>query len=194
MAQPFSPKRVFLFSGHMIDRPDRPQPRFPPEREAAVTAAIAAQLQGLQAAGGDLGICGGACGGDLIFAELMLGHGAHLDIFLPSGPEEFARDSIDFADANWRARFDAVRAHARVRTFVLAGPRTDDERQASAYERNNLWMLERALACGAQKVRFLCVWDGQPGDGPGGAGHMVEAVEAAGGVAEPRIDPLGPAR
>jgi len=188
-----SPQRVFLFSGHMIDRADRPKPRFPPEREAAVTATLAAQLGRLQADARDLGICGGACGGDLIFAECILASGARLDVYLPFEPEVFVRESVDFADANWRERFDAVRAHERARTFVLGATRTEDERNASPYERNNLWMLERALAGGAPKVHFLCVWDGKPGDGPGGAGHMVKAVEASGGTAEPPIDPLGSA-
>jgi hypothetical protein len=187
----FAPKRVFLFSGHMIDRPDRAQPRFPPEREAAVTADIAARLTSWQAGPGDLAICGGACGGDLIFAELVLGYGAHLDLYLPFEPEVFVKESVDFADSNWRKRFDAVRAHERAATFVLAGPRTDEERQASPYERDNLWMLQRALACGAEKVHFLCVWDGQAGDGPGGVGHMYEAVKAAGGEAQAPIHPLG---
>jgi hypothetical protein len=187
----FSPKRIFLFSGHMIDRSDRPQPRFPPEREAAVAADVAARLSSQQAGQDDLAICGGACGGDLIFAELMLGYGGHLDLYLPFEPEVFVKESVDFAGSYWRKRFDDVRAHEKVRTFVLAEPRTDEDRQASPYERNNLWMLERALAYGAQKVHFLCVWDGHAGDGPGGAGHMYEAVKAAGGDTHAPIHPLG---
>ncbi|WP_168788293.1 hypothetical protein [Paraburkholderia aromaticivorans] len=98
MAESFSPKRVFLFSGHMIDHSDRPQTRFPPEREHAVTKDIAAVLDDLQAGSADLAICGGACGGDLIFAELMLGRGAHLDLYLPFKPQVFVKDSVDFAN------------------------------------------------------------------------------------------------
>lgn len=187
----FSPKRVFLFSGHMIDRPDRPQARFPPEREDAVTKDIAGVLDRLQAGAADFAVCSGACGGDLIFAELMLGRGAHVDLHLPFEPAVFVTDSVDFANANWRERFDAVRADPRVRTIVLPEARTADEGQLSPYERTNLWMLERAFSRGAQQVYFICVWDGAAGDGPGGTGHMVEAVEAAGGVAEPPIHPLG---
>ncbi|WP_429334541.1 hypothetical protein [Paraburkholderia sp. 35.1] len=175
----------------MIDRPDRPQPRFPPEREGAVTKDMTAVLDDLQAGSADLAICGGACGGDLIFAELMLGRGAHLDLYLPFEPQVFVKDSVDFANSDWHARFEAARAHEYARTFVLPEPRTDAERQASPYERNNLRMLKRALGRGAQKVHFICVWDGQAGDGPGGAGHMYEAVTAAGGVAEQPIHPLG---
>jgi hypothetical protein len=192
VTESFSPTRVFLFSGHMIDRPERRQPRFPPEREGAVAKDIAAALDDLQAGSGDLAICGGACGGDLIFAELMLGRGAHLDLCLPFEPPVFVKDSVDFANSNWHPRFETVRAHKCARTFVLTDPATDEvRRRASPYERNNLWMLERALGCGAQKVHFICVWNGQAGDGPGGAGHMYEAVKAAGGFVGRPIHPLG---
>jgi hypothetical protein len=64
-----SPKKVLLFSGHMIDAPDRPTPRFPPEKEPVAAVAIANTIVEIGAGPGDLAICGGACGGDLLFAE-----------------------------------------------------------------------------------------------------------------------------
>jgi hypothetical protein len=185
------PKRVFLFSGHMVDMRGRAEPRFPPEREAAVTADIAAQLERLKADATALAICGGACGGDLIFAELMLARDARVDLFLPFAPSKFVKKSVDFANSMWRSRFDAVRKHAVTRTFVLPEARTAEERDASPYERNNLRMLESALGYGVQNVHFISVWDGREGDGPGGTGHMFEAVKSAGGFPEPPIDPLG---
>lgn len=33
------PERVLLFSGHMVDRPDRPQPRFPADKVASADGA-----------------------------------------------------------------------------------------------------------------------------------------------------------
>jgi hypothetical protein len=62
------PKNVFLFSGHMIDAADRHTPRFPPDKESV--AAIANTLAEIGTERGDLAICGGACGGDLQFAEV----------------------------------------------------------------------------------------------------------------------------
>jgi hypothetical protein len=58
------PRKVMLFSGHMIDAPDRQKPRFPANKEAVAANAIAAALKELGASAGDLSICGGACGGD----------------------------------------------------------------------------------------------------------------------------------
>ena len=51
---------------------------------------------------------------------------------------------------------------------------------ANAFERCNLWLLYSALARGVGKVRFICLWDGGGGDGPGGTRHMVEAVRRCG--------------
>ena len=58
---------VFLFIGHMIDGPDRAAPRFPPEFAAVARRAIRTKLETLHATEGDIGLCGGAWGGDLLF-------------------------------------------------------------------------------------------------------------------------------
>jgi hypothetical protein len=49
------------------------------------------------------------------------------------------------------------------------------------YEQNNRWMLEAAKRFGAQKVDFICLWNGQQGDGPGGTRHLMEEVRNNGG-------------
>ena len=45
-----------------------------------------------------------------------------------------------------------------------------------AYARNNLWQLYAALAWGAQKLHFICLWNRQAGDGPSGTKHMYDTV------------------
>ena len=35
-------------------------------------------------------------------------------------------------------------------------------------------MLERAARFGADKIAFICLWNGEGGDGPGGAKHLME--------------------
>jgi hypothetical protein len=43
--------------------------------------------------------------------------------------------------------------------------------------------MDTALAFGPGKVRFLCLWNGASGDGPGGTRHMMdEVVRQAGDV------------
>ena len=45
------------------------------------------------------------------------------------------------------------------------------------FERCNLWLLYTTLACGVDKVRFVCLWNGGGGDGPGGTAHMYNEVK-----------------
>ena len=44
----------------------------------------------------------------------------------------------------------------------------------NAYERNNRWMLKSAARFGDDKIAFISLWNGQGGDGPGGAHHLME--------------------
>jgi hypothetical protein len=179
------PRRVFLFSGHMIDAKNRKAPRFPPDKEPIAARAIVAVLDELAASRGDLGITEGACGGDLLFAEALLERGAAIELRLPFNEPTFLRESVDFEKApstipdRWHERFMQVKARAKVLVMPdILGPTPDDE---SPYERCNLWMLEDALRMGPEKLCFMCLWDGGGGDGPGGTRHMVEAVCARGG-------------
>lgn len=174
-----APRLVLLFSGHMIDAPDRATPRFPAAREGAARAAIAGVVDALGAAPGDLALCGGACGGDLLFAEAALARGAALELYLPFDEASFVSKSVDFAGADWRARYAAARAAGTLHVLPdEPGPRPAG---ANPYELNNLRMLEAASRFGAERLHFICLWDGQGGDGPGGTQHLMQAVQRAHG-------------
>ena len=168
-----SPGNVLLFSGHMIDAPNRKTPRFPPEEEAVAAAAIANTLAEIGAGRRDLAICGGACGGDLLFAEACIARGIRLDIYIPFDEPTFLAKSVDFAGGNWHDRYLAVKSRA---TLHIApdelGPLSEGE---NAYERINQWMLSPQLN-GGERLAFISLWNGQGGDGPGGAQHLMEEV------------------
>ena len=168
------PRKVLLFSGHMIDAPERSDPRFPPDKEGVAAEAIAQTLAGVGAGQADLAICGGACGGDLLFAETALARQLTLELYIPLRQEEFLANSIDFADANWRPRFFAVKSSASLHvTPDELGPLAADQ---DAYERNNLHMLEAATRFGSEKLNFICLWNGQGTDGPGRMQHLMQEV------------------
>src|SRR6516225_1227979 len=105
----WSPRKVALFSGHMIDAPGRTKPRFPPDKEPLAANAIAAVLADLSLGPDDLALCGGACGGDLLFAEAALARGSRLELYIPFDEPTFLKKSVDFADSDWRARFFAAK-------------------------------------------------------------------------------------
>ena len=110
---PEPPRKVALFSGHMIDAPGREKPRFPPDKEPIAARAIAEALADLGVGPADLAICGGACGGDLLFAEAALARGARLELYIPFDEPTFLEKSVDFADRDWRARYFAAKARRR---------------------------------------------------------------------------------
>ncbi len=171
------PRKVILFSGHMIDKPDRKQSRFPPELEPVVSKEIEKVLNSWDPGPDDVTLCGGACGGDIIFAELCLNKGTRLEIRIPFEESEFLRESVTFAGDQWRDRFYIVKDHPNTNMLVMTDILGLLPRNSNPYERNNLWQLQSAMAWNPQKVSFLCLWDGKEGDGPGGTKHMLQEVE-----------------
>lgn len=101
--------QVLLYSGHMIDRPGRASPRFPPGLEPQVRDAVRARLESIAplAAYGSA-----ACGTDLICLELARERGCETHVVLPFPPADFSATSVDFAGGDWHARFERALASA----------------------------------------------------------------------------------
>ena len=173
----WSPKQVFIFSGHMIDAPNRKEPRFPADKEQIAAAAIAAKLDELKAGQGDLAFCGGACGGDMLFAEACLERGVRLDVRLPFDEPTFLQNSVAFAGDSWVDRYYKMKSDEKTRVYVMPDELGPTPKSVNPYARNNLWQLYTALAWGPDKVRFVCLWNRKGGDGAGGTQHMVETVQ-----------------
>jgi hypothetical protein len=175
-----APRNLFLFSGHMIDGPDRPVARFPAHAVPIAARAIATKLDELHAGPPDLAICGGACGGDLLFAEAALRRGARLALYLPLEEATFLASSVDFAAGDWRARFVQVKAQSVVHVLPQDWPALPAGEDP--FEANNRRMLREAQACGAACLHVICLWNGAAGDGPGGTEHIMREVRRIGGA------------
>ncbi len=171
------PKRVLLFSGHMIDHPDREQPRFPAAKEPEAKAAIAGLMDEMDVGENDLVICQASAGSDILFLEACRDRGARLNIYLPFEEPIFIKESIAPLDSNnnWRSRFLELKSGSSVR--VMPNSLGVSPAGVNAYERCNLWTLYTALSHGLAKVHFVCLWNGKGGDGPGGTAHMYKEVE-----------------
>jgi hypothetical protein len=165
---------VILFSGHLIDRPGRTPPRFPPSHAAAAQRRIAAELADLGAGPDDLALSQAAAGGDLLFLEACLARGVPVRVLLPFDEARFVRESVQpVADGEaWVQRYAALRLRLHEVPQVLAEP----EGAGNPFERCNAWLLASALAWGAARVRAICLWDGASGTAPGGTAHMVAAL------------------
>jgi len=178
-------EHVILFTGHMVDTPDRPTPRFPHAKAPLAGAAIEAQLNAITQ--GDktnsLGIAGGGSGGDLLFheASARLGIPTRLRLTLPG--DLFVARSVTPVAGDWESRFHAVEQNAA--TAVLGD---SEELPAwlaakegyNVWVRTNLWMLEEALSLGAREVHLIALWNGEDGDGVGGTGEFVQLARQEG--------------
>ena len=178
-----APRQAIVFSGHMVDAPGRPVPRFPPPLVDAAARRIDAALEDIDAGPRDVAFTQGAAGGDLLFAESCLARGVRLRLLLPLVERDFVARSLlpVQGGAAWHARYRAVVARlagAPSEAPRLLGPLAEGE---DPFVRGNLWLLEAARAAGAGRLCCICLWDGGGGDGPGGTRHFVDAVRAAGG-------------
>ena len=176
---PKPPRKVVLFSGHMIDAPGREKPRFPPDKEPVAAQAIAGALADLHVGPDDLCICGGACGGDLLFAEAALARSALLEIYIPfEEPISSKSRSISPIGTGARDISPPRRASALHVAPRELGPLQEGE---DPYERDNRWMLDAGARASARtRSTLVCLWNGEGGDGPGGAQHMMEEVRNRG--------------
>ncbi|WP_328477684.1 hypothetical protein OHA21_25130 [Actinoplanes sp. NBC_00393] len=180
---PLRPERaeVLLGGGHLVDPPDRPAPRFPQSRVPWVVAQIRDALDDWRIGPGSTVITGAARGADILIAEEAYARGAALRLCLAQPPEEFERDSVHLPGTDWTARFRRLLRQA-LRVEVLSdGP----EHQSRA----NAWMVELATALSPEPYAIV-VWDGRPGDGPGGTADLMDRLGYPAG--DPRLRVIDP--
>ncbi len=173
------PIRVILFTGHMIDAPGRPRPRFPPGKEDVARQAIREKIEKeRQRPGGvALGIAGGASGGDILFHEICGELGIPTRLLLALPKDRYIQESVAPAGGDWTERFDRLTEKLPVRVLARSKELPSwlaEKKDYNIWQRNNLWMLYNALAVGGENVTLIALWNGQEGDGPGGTGDLVE--------------------
>ncbi len=164
--------RIALFTGHMIDRPDRARPRFPAQLERAVAHAIRDKIKASDVA---IGYSSAACGSDILFLEKMLEAGGQIVVVLPYEQEQFIRDSVHLVrGSGWRVRFERVLKRA---THVVTASFHRLEIGGVSYAYANQLLLGlariRATELGTE-LAPLAVWDGSPGDESGGTADAVK--------------------
>lgn len=175
---------IVLCSGHLTDKPGRETPRFPKEKEEKVGNCIRQQLDKWSISSGDLAICGGARGADILFAEACVARKAEVWLFISLEEGEFLEKSVRLADSNWEDRYFALRNNPNVKTFMQNERLQSPPKGTSLFARANLWMINtaEAEAKSSDKLHGVLVWDEQPiGDGPGGTSDFAAKVKRLGG-------------
>jgi len=170
--QCFRIPRVAVFSGHMIDRGDRPRPRFPPQLESAVRDEIGRELKRLDVG---IGFASAASGSDILFLETLLELGGELHIVLPYGQDQFVKDSVEIdPGAGWRKRFELLLTQA-VEIITASDQKLLED--STSFEYANL-LLTGLASIKAQQLETemipQAVWDRKEGDGPGGTASLIQ--------------------
>ena len=173
--------RALVFTGHRLDAPGRVKPRFPALAEdkarRMIHDAVKAQVEVAEAP--LVAIAGAASGGDILFHEVCDQLDVPTEVHLAKAPSDYIDASVADAGPGWIARFAAITASRPV--YILAESNGDPE--LSVWDRSNLEMLDAATAQAGGDVALIALWNGEGGDGPGGAADMVKRVRERGGKA-----------
>jgi hypothetical protein len=173
---------VVVVSGHMVDAPDRPRARFPPDQVPRVAAAVRDALDGWGVGDSTTLITSGARGADLLAAEAAHARGATVRMLLALPPEEFEEASVALPGTDWAERFRAMLGLAEVE--VVEHPPGADP-----FEHTNTRIIEVARAIDPEPYAVI-VWNGQEGDGPGGTRDFVSRLGHS--MSDPRVRVIDP--
>jgi tetratricopeptide (TPR) repeat protein len=175
----WQPRQVLLFSGHMIDAPERETTRFPADKESIAAGKIAEALDKLEANENDLALCQAACGGDILFIEACQQRKVKVQLLLPFAEPDFIQRSIlpCHDGQGWLERYHSLKKNLDRPPRIAPDELGKTPHWVNAYERCNLWLLYTALSYGISRVQFICLWNGGGADGPGGTAHMYNEVK-----------------
>jgi hypothetical protein len=171
--------QALLFTGHMVDLPSRPRPRFPPAMVPAAAHAIAAamdrQLEPFDPAT-VVAISSLARGGDILFQEHARSRNLAPYVVLPFEPEGFVKESVRGVETgDWEERFWRMWNGTPPERWEILTIAKDD----NPYEACNKRLLELARQL-AEKFTLVALSDGSA-DGAGGTQDLIHRTREAGG-------------
>ena len=163
---------VAAFSGHMFDMPGRKHSRFPSSSASAACRELTCVLEECHV---KIGYSALACGGDILFAETLLKLGGEIHIVLPFEEKTFRRVSVDLVPGKgWGRRFKTILKKAA--SVTILNP-SGDPAEPENYEYCNRAILGMAKLKARSidlDLQPVILWDGQPGDGPGGTEAFIK--------------------
>lgn len=176
-----------VFTGHMVDLPERAQPRFPSTLVNAASAEIERRIVRHTAdhvPSKVKGFASLARGGDILFHEICRKLGFETVIILPFSPDLFLKTSVEgVEDGRWAERFQKLwNETPRDRRHNLGLPEFDE-----AYAACNDFLLD--LARREAPVQLITLWDRQTGAGVGGTSEFIGRVKQTYGRDPEIIDP-----
>ena len=177
---------VLVFTGHMIDAPDRAEPRFPPQMADEVRSRIRSAIETLRPAAA---YGSAACGADILCLEVVQELGGELHIVLPFPAEQFRLESVEFCgQGDWGERFQRLLDGASEVMVISEKPPPSG---VSAFEYANLVMTGLARLRSQvldTDLHGLAIWDGSIAGDVGGTSSVVDMWRRY-GVSTEQVDP-----
>ncbi|HJY89452.1 MAG TPA: hypothetical protein VJ255_04205, partial [Candidatus Acidoferrum sp.] len=134
--------------------------------------------------GSIIGVSGGANGGDILFLEVCDELGIKTEMMLALPENQFIEASVENENKTWLRRFHAqLEKHPNLPVLAQSPelPKwLQSKKGYDIWQRNNLWLLSEALCLAPKNLTTIALWDGEPGDGPGGTEHMVSVAKERG--------------
>ena len=175
--------KVLIISGHMIDSNYRETPRFPVEKVDVVRSQIRGSIQRYVNKGMKLVAVGsGTCGCDLIFHQEVLDAGGEVILVLPYKEQDFIESAVESSfRGGWLKIYNEVKERVK-KVVVLGDDCPHDNAIVSEYCNRVITGIANleAIKHGAERPRLLAVWDGNPGDAPGGTQSMIDYCQKYG--------------
>jgi hypothetical protein len=166
----FPRSAIAIFAGHILDRPGRDSPRFPPNAEDEVFTRISSWLNQKNIR---TSYSSAAAGSDIIFLTAAQQAGIKTHIILPFAAEDFVETSVRVAGEQWIERFNHVLSNAE--SLTIANDQAAGDRSA-AYDFTNRMIAAQAMMK-ANEVQMpvlgLGVWNREVGDAAGGTADAV---------------------
>ena len=168
---------VVAFTGHMIYKPGKKPPRFPPQMEKKVKEEIASRLKQL---GTGIGYSSCACGADILFLETMQDKKTETNIIIPFELNDFYQTSVTFAGEQWKERLHDVLVKSASVLFATEGKYSGDD---LLFDYTNRIIMGKAILRSElleTEPVLICVWDGKRGSKAGGTAQLIRAWESKG--------------
>lgn len=182
---------IIVFAGHRVDTEGRGIARFPaPSEDRAcdlIRNAIGDVCNDQQET---IVLASAAPGADILAHEVCGELNLKSIVCLPMPADDYASLVFEGLDS-WRNRFlELKRRHKILQLSDQVGlPRWLSDSDVNPWERGNQWVMNMALAWGADRITLVVLWDQKPaGDAPGGTAQLVELAEKAGNIHIRRID------
>lgn len=170
---------VAIFSGHMIDRPERKEPRFPAYAEEQVRRELEKVIRQNNIR---IAYVSCACGGDILFMEEVLKAGGECVILPPLPLQETIRNSVDIIPgANWKERLETILQNGNVLLLDAECDEIGEEDDAIIYDFTNRYLFGMAQHKAATLNLPICgvtVWNRKKSGLIGGTDSAVALWEA----------------